>query len=214
MDTSVYEWHREALGKKAIEAFKKNEFDALYFSTSQEAAEFIMEHVKPGMKVGFGGSMTVAGMGIQDKVKQADAVVLDHGAAGLSIEERVALAREELLSDLYLCSSNAVTLDGALVNIDGMGNRVGAMSFGPKKVIIVVSVDKICKDEKAAFERLETIAAPMNNKRLDTANPCKMTGVCMNCQAKTRICRVYSVIRKKPLATDVTIVVIGEQAGY
>ena len=214
MDNSVYGWHREALGKKAVEAFQKNEFNALYFSTVPEAADFIMEHVEPGIKVGFGDSMTVAGMGIQDKVKQAGAEVLDHGAPGLTFEERVALAREELLSDLYLCSSNAITLDGALVNIDGMGNRVGAMSFGPKKVIVVASVDKICKDEKAAFERLEMIAAPMNNKRLETANPCKVTGICMNCQSKSRICRVYSVIRKKPLATDVTVVIIGEQAGY
>lgn len=214
MNTTVHEWHKEALGKKVVEAFQKNEFDAVYFSTCQQAAEFIMEHVKPGMKVGFGGSMTIAGMGIQEKVSQAGAKVLDHGAAGLTVEERVALAKEELLSDLYLCSSNAVTLDGALINIDGMGNRVGAMTFGPQKVIIAVSVDKICKDEKAAFERLETIAAPMNNKRLDTANPCKVTGVCMNCHAKTRICRAYSVIRKKPLVTDITVVVIGEYAGY
>ncbi len=210
----IQNWHKESIGKKVVDALIKNEFDALYVSTAKEAATFIMDHVKPKTKVGFGGSMTISNMGIQDKVKAAGAIVLDHGTPDLTFEERVTIAKEELLSDLYLCSSNAITLDGTLVNIDGMGNRVSAMSFGPKKVIVVVSTDKIGKDEKAAFARLEGIASPMNNKRLDTQNPCTKTGVCVNCQTKTRICRVYSVIKKKPLATDITVVIVGESAGY
>lgn len=211
---AVKNWHNEAIGKKAVDALIKNEFDAVYFATTKEAAAFIMEHVKPGTTVGFGGSMTIGSMAIQDQVKAAGGKVIDHGAAGLTMEEKIATAREELVSDLFLCSSNAITLDGLLVNIDGMGNRVSAMTFGPKKVVIVVSTDKICRDEKAAFERLESIAAPMNNKRLDMPNPCTRTGSCMNCQAKTRICRVYSVMRKKPMVTDITVVVVGESAGY
>lgn len=210
----IKNWHNETIGKKVVDALQKNEFDAVYLATVEEAATFIMDHVKPDMKVGFGGSMTINGMGIQDKVKAAGGKVLDHGTPGLSMEEIIATAKEEMLSDLYLCSSNAITLDGMLVNIDGMGNRVGAMSFGPKKVIVVVSIDKICKDEKAAFERLEGIAAPMNNKRLGTPNPCTRTGTCVNCQTKTRICKVYSVMKKKPMATDITVVMIGESAGF
>lgn len=214
MTMKVQNWHKEAIGRKVVETLIKNEFDAVYVSTADEAATFIMNHVKPEIKVGFGGSMTIKNMGIQDKVKAAGGTVLDHGEPDLTREERVAIAREELLSDLYLCSSNAITLDGALVNIDGMGNRVSALSFGPKKVIIVVSTDKICKDEKAAFERLEGIAAPMNNKRLDTPNPCTKAGVCVNCQTKSRICRVYSVIKKKPAASDISVIIMGESAGY
>lgn len=207
-------WHTEAIGKQVVDALIKNEFDAIYCPTIAQATSFIMDYVKPEIKVGFGGSMTINSMGIQDKVKMAGGTVLDHGIPGLTIEERVAIAKEEMLSDLYLCSSNAITLDGLLVNIDGMGNRVSAMTFGPEKVIIVVSTDKICKNEEAAFERLEAIAAPMNNKRLGIPNPCTQTGSCMNCKAKTRICRVYSVLRKKPLVTDITVVVVGESAGY
>jgi hypothetical protein len=210
----IKDWHNETIGKKVVDALQKNEFDAVYFATAEEAATFIMDHVKPETKVGFGGSMTINSMGIQDRVKAVGGKVLDHGTPGLAIEEIIAIAKEEMLSDLYLCSSNAITLDGMLVNIDGMGNRVGAMSFGPKKVIIVVSIDKICKDEKAAFERLEGIAAPMNNKRLGTPNPCTRTGTCVNCQTKTRICKVYSVMKKKPMMTDITVVVIGESAGF
>lgn len=214
INNEVKNWHNETIGQKVVESFKKNEFDAVYFATAEEAASFIMEHVKSETKVGFGGSMTINNMGIQDKVKAAGGVVLDHGTPGLTLEEKMALARQELVSDLFLCSSNAITLDGRLVNIDGMGNRVSAMNFGPKKVIIVASVDKICKDEEAAFERLETVASPMNNKRLNTPNPCIKTGTCMDCQAKSRICRIYSVIRKKPMMTDITVVVVGESCGY
>ncbi|AEG59753.1 lactate utilization protein [Desulforamulus ruminis] len=210
----VKKWHNAALGQKIVETLIKNEFDAVYLSTVKEAADFIMKHVQPESTVGFGGSMTIRNMGIQDKVKAVGGKVLDHGAPGLSREEVVAVARKEMLSDLYLCSSNAITLDGALVNIDGMGNRIAAMNFGPKKVIVVVSVDKVCKDEAAAFDRLETIAAPMNNKRLETSNPCIKTGICADCQGKTRICRMYSVTRKKPMATDITVVVVGESCGF
>ena len=210
----IKDWHNETIGQKAVDAFKKNEFDAVYFSTAEEATAFIMSHVKPGITVGFGGSMTIKNMGIQDKVKTAGGKVLDHGTPGITREEMLAIAREEMLSDLYLCSSNAMTMDGTLVNIDGLGNRVGAMSFGPKKVIVAASVNKLCKNETAAFERLEGIAAPMNNKRLETPNPCTKTGVCVNCQAPTRICRIYSVMKKRPMATDITVVIIGESSGF
>ncbi|MCC5468290.1 lactate utilization protein [Pelosinus baikalensis] len=210
----IQNWHKEAIGKKVVDALIKNEFDAVYFATAAEASAFIMDHVKHETKVGFGGSMTITNMGILDKVKAVGGKVLDTEIPGLSMEERIAIAREQMLSDLFLCSSNAITLDGMLVNIDGAGNRISAMTFGPKKVIVVVSTDKICKDEKAAFERVEGIVAPMNNKRLDTPNPCTKTGGCVNCQAKTRICRIYSVMRKKPMVTDITVVVVGESVGY
>jgi LUD domain len=209
----VKKWHQETIGPKVVAALLKNDFDALYVSTTEEAADFIMKHVKPKSTVGFGGSMTIKNMGIQAKVTAVGGKVLDHGVC-LTAEERIATAKEEMLSDLYLCSSNAITLDGVLVNVDGMGNRVAAMTFGPKKVIIVVSVDKVCVDEAAAFERLQTIASPMNNKRLDTPNPCTKTGVCVDCQVKSRICRAYSVMRKKPIMTDITVVVVGDSCGY
>jgi hypothetical protein len=210
----IYNWHKEKLGERTAEALRKNEFDAVYFSTAKEASDFIMKHVSPGIRVGFGGSMTIKEMGIQDKVREAGSEVLDHGVPGLSPEERMSILRGQLVSDLFLCGSNAVTMDGKLVNIDNTGNRVGAMTFGPKKVIIVASLDKVCKDERAAFERLEGVAAPMNNKRLNTPNPCTKIGSCANCQLESRICRIYSVLRKKPKLTDITVVIVGESCGY
>jgi hypothetical protein len=209
----VQSWHNETIGKRVVEALIKNDFDAVYVPTAVEASNLIMKHVGPGTTVGFGGSMTIKDMGIQDKVRAAGGKVFDHGEAK-SPEEVLETARKEILSDLYLCSSNAVTLDGILVNVDGMGNRVAAMSFGPKKVIIAIGINKICKDEAAAFERLKTFASPMNNKRLERPNPCVETGVCANCRLESRICRLYSVMRKKPSRTDITVIIIGENCGY
>jgi len=210
----IDELHNEIIGLKLVEALKKNAFSAVYFKSGEEASEFIMNNVHKGDRVGFGGSMTVLKLGIQEKVKSMGGIVLDHGDTTLSPEEKIETMRGELLSDVFLCSSNAVTLDGELVNIDGVGNRIAAMSFGPKKVIVVVGINKICRNEASAFERLELTAAPKNNMRLDTPNPCTKTGVCMDCKADTRICRIYSVIKRKPMRTDITVVVIGENFGY
>ncbi|NRT88458.1 lactate utilization protein [Clostridium beijerinckii] len=210
---SVMKWHKDINGKRVVDALIKNDFDAIYLESKYEVIEFIMKYVKAGTKVGFGGSITIADMKIQDKVRAAGGIVFDHGEAS-SVEEVMSIAREEIFSDLYLCSSNAITLDGTLINVDGMGNRISAMTFGPRKVIIVASVDKICRDEAAAFERLENIASPMNNKRLEKPNPCSKTGICMNCKSQTRICRVYSIMRRKPMTTDITVIIMGESGGF
>lgn len=210
----VHARHNEVIGRRTAEALKKNLFEALYFNTKEEAAEFIMNNVKEGDKVGFGGSMTVKAMGIQDKVKNKGAEVLDHGMPGLAPEEKMKVMRGELTSDLFLCSSNAVTLDGELVNIDGVGNRVAAMSFGPKKVIVTVGINKISSNLHAAYERLKTITCPKNSIRLNMPNPCVKTGVCMDCKSEKRICRLYSVMKRKPMLTDITVVIIGESLGY
>lgn len=210
----IKNWHKETIGQKVVDALIKNDFDALYVSTMEEASDFVMKHVTAESKVGFPGSMTIYNMGIQDKARALGAEVLDHSVDGLTLEEKGEIAKKEMLSDLYLCSTNAITLDGMLVNVDAWGNRIAAMNFGPKKVIIVVSVDKVCKDEAAAFERLKNTAAPMNNMRLNTQNPCKKTGTCVNCQVKNRICRTYSVMKKKPGLTDITVVVVGDYLGF
>ncbi len=210
----IHNWHNETIGAKVVEVLKNNGFSAIYFQSAEEASTFIMNNIKKGDKVGFGGSMTIKNLGIQEKVKSLGGIVLDHGDPTLSQEEKMETMRGELLSDVFLCSSNAVTLEGELVNIDGIGNRVAAMSFGPKKVIVTVGINKICKNEAAAFERLEQIVAPKNCVRLNMANPCTKTGVCMDCKADTRACRIYSVIKRKPMRTDITVVVIGEDFGF
>ncbi|WP_227764630.1 lactate utilization protein [Zhaonella formicivorans] len=211
---SIHKWHNDVVGQKVVEALQKNNFDAVYFSNRQDAVEHVLNMIPEGAKVGIGGSMTVAELELPQKIESKGAKLLNHNAPGLSAEERLEIRRQQLLSDVFLSSTNALTLDGFLVNMDGTGNRVAAMTFGPKKVIIIAGINKICKDVHAAYERIREIASPKNNKRLDLPNPCAVTGLCADCQGKTRICNVFSVMKRKPSFTDVTVVVVGEILGY
>lgn len=197
-----------------MRALKKNGFDAVYVKTGAEALALVAKHFKQGMTVGFGGSMTVRGIGVQDSAKAAGCELLDHNAPGLSPEVKTSILKRQLTSDLFVSGSNAVTLEGEIVNVDGTGNRVAALSFGPTKTIVVVGVNKIVRDLDEAFAHIESWAAPMNNKRLDKPNPCVKAGVCMDCDGDTRICRVYQILRKRPSGTDFTVLVVGEELGF
>ncbi len=213
MDT-VTSWRTDTLGDSTVRALKKNGFDAVYVKTGAEALALVAKHLKKGMTVGFGGSMTVRGIGVQDSAKAAGCELLDHNAPGLAPDVKTSILKRQLTSDLFISGSNAVTLEGELVNVDGTGNRVAALSFGPTKTIVVVGVNKIVRDLDEAFARIESWAAPMNNKRLDKPNPCVKAGVCMDCDGDTRICRVYQILRKRPSGTDFTVIVVGEELGF
>lgn len=207
-------WHAAALADTAVKALKKNGFDAEYVETAAQAAEKVASFLKSGASVGFGGSMSVRSLGIQDKAAAAGCELLDHNAPGLDPAEKGKILRRQLTCDLFVSSSNAVTMDGQIVNVDGTGNRVAALTFGPAKTVVVVGVNKLVRDMDEAFNRIELYASPMNNKRLDRPNPCVKTGECMDRDGDTRICRVYQVLRKRPLGTDFTVIVVGEPLGY
>jgi hypothetical protein len=204
----------QAVGKKACEALEKNGFEARYVETGAEALEYIASLVKSGMTVGFGGSQSVKNIGTHAKVTELGGKIVDHAAPGLTPEQKLEVLRAELTCDLFLSSTNALTLEGELVNVDGNGNRVAALTFGPKKTVVVAGANKIVANREEAFARLELTASPQNNIRLSTPNPCVKSGHCMDCQGKTRICRVYNVLRMKPSLSDFTVVVVGEQLGY
>ncbi|GAA0120756.1 MAG: lactate utilization protein [Clostridium argentinense] len=210
----VYKRHNEAMAEKAVKALEKNQFHAIYFETKEQAENFIMYHIKSGDVVAFGGSVTIKSMDIKKKIRSIGGTIIDHGEPGLTKEEKMDIMRRELTSDLFLCSSNAVTLDGKLINVDGVGNRVAAITFGPKKVIMVVGINKIVEDEEAAFKRIKNIASPKNNKRLACNNPCTNTGKCFDCDSKNRICRAYSILKRKPMMSDISVVIIGEELGF
>jgi len=207
-------WRNDTLGEAAVKALKKNGFDAVYVKTGAEAADLVAKHFKKGASVGFGGSMTVKAIGVQDRAAAAGCELLDHNAPGLAPEAKGAILRRQLTSDVFVSGSNAVTLDGEIVNVDGTGNRVAALSFGPAKTVVVVGINKVVRDLDEAFARIETSAAPMNNKRLDRPNPCVKAGTCMDCDGDTRICRIYQILRKRPGGTDFTVIVVGEDLGY
>jgi len=211
---AVEEWRYETVGKSACEALKRNGFDARYVGTGGEALEIVASFIKSGMNVGFGGSMTLRAIGAPEKAKALGAVILDHNAPGLAPERKLEILRAQLSCDLFLSGSNAVTLEGDIVNVDGNGNRVAALSFGPRKTVVVVGANKIVRDLDEALARLETVASPMNNKRLDRPNPCVRTGTCEDCRGESRICRVYQILRRRPSLSDFTVVVAGEALGF
>lgn len=158
--------------------------------------------------------MSVRSLGIQDKAAAAGCELLDHNAPGLDPAEKGKILRRQLTCDLFISSCNGLTMDGQVVNVDAVGNRVAAISFGPAKTLLVAGINKLSRDLDEAFDRIELYAGPMNNKRLDRPNPCVKTGECMDCDGDTRICRIYQVLRKKPMGSDITVILVGESLGY
>ena len=211
--TTPMEWHRETLGKKVCEALKKNKFSSEYLPTAAETRSRVLELINPGSSVGFGGSMTISALDLTGELEKRGCTILDHGKAP-TLEAKTAIRQKQLTCDCFLCSSNAVTLDGQLINIDGTGNRVAAMIYGPKQVILVVGYNKITSDLNSALERIELLAAPVNNKRLNLPNPCTKNGTCMDCSSDSRICNVTTILHKKPTQSNLTILVVGEDMGY
>ncbi len=210
----IEKWHADALGEAAVSALGKSGFDAAYFSSREEAVRHALGFVKAGDRVGFGGSMTVVELGLKERAIAAGAVALDHGDPALSPEEKAATRLAQQTCDLFISGSNAVTLDGALVNVDGSGNRVSALTFGPKKAVVLAGVNKIVADEEAGYRRIREYAAPMNNKRLGIPNPCVAKGVCCDCAGPIRICKVYSTLKRMPAGADITVIIIGESLGF
>ena len=207
------QWHHEALGEKIVKALEKNLFTATYVQNREAATAKLLELIPTSATIGFGGSVTLAQLGIIAKLEERGNPVLNYMKPGLTPEEMRAIRRQHLLSDVFLSGTNAVTLDGKLVNVDATGNRVGAMLFGPEKVIIVVGINKIVCDVAEAEKRVKLWASPPNNKRLGYPNPCAQTGVCVDCQGPTRICNITTIMHKKPRQTDVHVIVVGEELG-
>ena len=204
----------EEKAKRVVEKLKAHHFKAVYFKTKEEATQEILKHVVPDQKIGFGGSQTILQLGILETLENRGQTVYYHWKPGLTPEQALETRKLEMTADLFLCSTNAVTLVGELVNIDGIGNRVNAMTFGPAKVILVAGVNKIVKDVQEGIKRIKNIAAPLNAKRLNMEVPCAKTGKCMDCSAARRICNILVVHERRPTMTDVLVILVGEELGY
>ncbi len=210
----LVQWTFEQKCEKAVEALGQNGFTALYFRTGQEAHDYILREAADAHSIGFGGSRTIVDLNVQDELQAQGKEILNHGVPGLTPEERMAIMRRQLTCDLFLTGTNAVTLSGWLVNIDGNGNRVAAMFFGPRKVIVVAGRNKLVDgDMQAAIDRIKNWASPPNAKRLNYNTPCAKTGFCSNCNSPDRICRVTTVIDRKPRSMDIRVLVVNEDMG-
>jgi len=208
----TWTWEKKCL--QAVESLKTNGFRALYCKTGAEAAEYILAESADARSVGFGGSMSIKDLAVEPLLLEKGKEILNHSAAGIAPEERLEIMRRQLTCDLFLSGTNALTLSGALVNIDAIGNRVGAMFFGPRKVIVVAGRNKlVAGDIPAAIRRVKDWASPPNARRLNYKTPCAETGFCCDCSSSERICRIISVLERKPKFTDLHVLVVNEELG-
>lgn len=201
----------DKLGLKVVEALKKRHFDAYYCQTAKEAVAQVLDLIPEGDVVAWGGSMTMQETGILDAVKERFEVI--DRAAAADQEEATAMMRRALTSDTFLMSSNAVTEDGQLLNIDGTGNRCAALIFGPKSVIVVAGMNKVVKTVADAESRARNIAAPMNAQRFGISTPCSSTGACADCISPDCICANMVRTRISKPAGKIKVVLVGEDYG-
>ena len=204
-------WQLELRAKKCTEALRKNGFDACFLPDRETVRARVLAECDPAASIGFGGSMSVEGLGIFDAVSGRGKTLYDHGR--VPPEERAATRLAQLTCDLFLTGTNAVTLEGCLVNLDMNGNRTNAMTFGPKKTVVVAGGQKIVADLPEAIRRIKTVSAPRNARRLKLSTPCAATGFCEDCNSPQRICRVYSIIERRPPNSDITVLICGEPLG-
>lgn len=213
----VGDWYWEKKVQRTLTALKKNGFDVLYFPTRNEVLAKVLQLISPNVVVGVGGSVTVREIGLVDSLEQRGNKIISHWEAQKNGQtpEEVMKSRKFLASaDIFLTSTNAITEEGHLVNIDHAGQRVAAMIFGPQKVIIIAGVNKIVRNVEQAMDRIRNVAAPMNAKRLNLQLPCAETGICSDCEAPNRICNVTTIIERRPVHTDSTIILVGEHIGF
>jgi L-lactate utilization protein LutB len=207
-------WTHEQKCEKAVESLGKNGFTAVYCRTAAAARDYILAEAQEAASIGFGGSLSVTDLEVVEPLRAMGKEILNHNGPGLTPEERLAIMHRQLSCDLFLCGSNAVTLSGIVVNIDASGNRVGSMFFGPQKVIVVAGRNKLVDGTvEDAIRRVKQWASPPNAKRLGFNTPCAKTGFCSDCNSPDRICRITTIIDRKPRRTDVRVLVLNEDMG-
>lgn len=160
------------------------------------------------------GSETVRTSGVWEILEQADLKFLNPYMPGRTFEELYEIRRQGLLADLLVTSSNAVTRDGKILNLDGYSNRVAGLAFGPKKVVLFIGRNKICEDLDAGIDRIRSLAAPANNLRLGTENPCTTTGTCMDCKSPSRICCTWTYMVRSNEHKRIHVLLINEDLGF
>jgi len=200
-------------GPILVKNLKNRHFDAYYCSDKASALEKALELIPKGSSVGWGGCMSADQIGLIDAVRAGEYVPIDR-STGKTPEEVVALMKKCLTADVFLTGANALTMDGQMVNIDGAGNRVAAIVYGPESVIVIAGMNKVCDSMEAAIARARTVAAPVNNQRFDNENPCKITGTCANCKSVTCICNQILITRHCRPENRIKFILVGEDLGF
>lgn len=202
----------DKLGESVAKALISRHFEACYCPDAESAKAKLLEWIPQGDTVAWGGSQTLDELGAQAMLRARGQTLIDRDTAKTP-EERNALMRAALTADTFLMSSNAITEDGQLVNMDGNGNRVAALIYGPRSVIVVAGLNKVAKDLDAAIARVRGTAAPTNAQRFHVKTPCKITGECADCKSPDCICANMVITRISKPAGKIKVILVGETLG-
>lgn len=203
----------EKRGQILVKNLKSRHFDAFYCPDAASALEKALELIPEGASVGWGGALSAQQIGLIDAVKKGNYVAIDRDAANTP-EERNALLKRCLTADVFLSGANALSLDGEMVNIDGTGNRVAAIVYGPETVLVIAGMNKVCDTLDDAVTRARTVAAPMNKQRFPFKTPCEVTGACADCKSEDCICNQILITRNCRPAGRIKFILVGEELGF
>lgn len=204
----------EQLAKTTIKNMEMRQIEAHYCPSSQDAVKLALNMVNSGSTVSFGGSMTLSESGMMKALSDRDDITIFHRSKARSPEEVTEIYHKALHADYFFMSSNAIAATGELVNIDGTGNRLAALIYGPSHVIILAGMNKVVPTVESALLRVQNTASPINALRLKRNTPCANTGICSDCQSPDCICAQTVITRRSNQAGRIKVLLIGEELGY
>ena len=206
------ELYYEKRGKILVKNLQSRHFDACYCATREEALKKALEWIPEGATVGWGGAMSAQQIGLIDAVNSGPYQPYDRDKCATA-EEREALMHKCLSADVFLTGANGMSLDGQMVNIDGLGNRVAAIIYGPKTVLVIAGMNKVTDSVEDAVRRARTVAAPANQQRFQSDNPCAVTGTCADCKSVSCICNQIVITRHCRPVGRIKFILVGEDLG-
>ena len=209
MDKNTFR-RNELLAQKVIKGLGTRNMTGYYAASQEEALQLALGLIPEGSSVTMGGGESVRAIGLRDAVKEGNYHFIDREEA----EDRRAAMLAAYDVDVYLASVNAMTEDGVLVNIDGNANRVSAIAYGPKKVIFIVGMNKVCSDVDGAMKRARNVAAPINAQRFGLSTPCSKTGSCLNCKSPDTICCQFLITRFSKHEGRIHVILVNEALGF
>lgn len=207
------ELRNQRLAERLIKNLSQRHMEAFYCETAEEAVKKVSELIADGSTVTWGGSMTIRDIGLPQALRDRGTLNLLDRDTKTNRDEIINIYEQAFTADVYLSSANAISEDGIIVNIDGNGNRVAAITWGPKMVIFVIGLNKVAQNVEAALARARSTAAPINAARFDIKTPCQIDGTCHNCNSSDTICNYVHFLRNSPKGRH-KVVLVGENLGY
>ena len=203
----------EKRGQILVKNLRSRHFEAFYCADKAAALEKALELIPKGASIGWGGAVSAQQIGLMDAVNAGEYNAIDRDKCATA-EEKVAAQKQCLTADVFLTGANALSIDGEMVNIDGTGNRVAAIVYGPEMVLVVAGMNKVVDTLEDAITRARTIAAPINKQRFPNTTPCEVTGTCADCKSEGCICNQILITRHCRPAGRIKFIIVGEELGF